>query len=79
MYTQFDPIGQLAHEHHGEMLADARRRQLRRQQDRPAARTSHAASAITRRLGAAIAKAARVPDALWPAGRQSLGETPASR
>ena len=80
MYTQFDRIGQLAHEHHHEMLADARRRQLRH--DRPAPRTPHAA-AIARRLGAVIARtsgvAARVPDALRPARPQPLGETPASR
>ncbi len=35
MYMNSDRIGQLATQHHGEMLADARRRQLR-QQARPA-------------------------------------------
>jgi len=57
MYPQFDRIGQLAHEHHHEMLADARRRQLRHQQGRPAPRTPRAASTIVRRLGAVIARA----------------------
>ena len=79
MYTQFDRLGQLAHEHHHEMLADARRRQLRHRLDRPAPRTPH----VARRLGAVIAKAggaaARVPGALRPARLQRLGETPAAR
>jgi hypothetical protein len=79
MYTYQDRIGQLARDHHHEMLADARRRQLR-QQARPA---SSATRGITRRLTAAIAKAgtaaARVPDAIWPARSPSLGETPAAR
>jgi hypothetical protein len=56
MYTQIDRIGQLAHEHHREMLAEARRRQLRHQPGRPAPRTSRA-STIARRLSAAFAKA----------------------
>ena len=79
MYTNPDRIGQLATAHHGAMLADTRRRQLR-QQARPAPGTP---GPITRRLGTAIAKvgaaAARVPNALWPARPQSLGETPVPR
>ena len=58
-----DRIGQLASQHHHEMLADARRRQLRQQGRAP--RTPGAASTLTRRLSAAIAKvgiaATRVP------------------
>jgi len=79
MYTNPDRIGQLATAHHGAMLADTRRRQLR-QQARPAPGTP---SPIARHLGTAIAKvgatAARVPDALRPARPQSLGETPVPR
>ena len=69
MYS--DRLGQLASQHHHEMLADAGRRQLRAEARVP--RTPGATSAITRRLGAALAKlgvaAARVP----------LSETPATR
>jgi hypothetical protein len=82
MYMNSDRIGQLATQHHGEMLADARRRQLR-QQARPAPGTPGATSPVTRRLGTAIAKvgaaAARVPSAIWPTRPQSFGETPVSR
>ena len=82
MYLNSDRIGQLATEHHGEMLADARRRQLRRQA-RPAPGTPGATWTVTRRLGTAIAKAsaakARVPSAIWPARPRSLGETPVPR
>ena len=45
-----DRIGQLATAHHHEMLADARRRQLR-QQARPACGTPDTTSTATRRLG----------------------------
>ena len=73
-------LGQLAQQYHHEMLADARRRQLR--QEGRAPRTPGAASSLTR-LGAAIAKAAaattRVPDAIWPARSHPLSETPASQ
>ena len=76
-----DRIGQLASQHHHEMLADARRRQLRQQGRAP--RTPGAASTIARRFGAAIAKAgvaaARVPDAIWPVRSHPLSETPAPR
>jgi len=82
MYTNCDRIGQLATEHHREMIADARRRQLR-QQGRSAPRTPGATSTIAHRLGAAIAKAgvaaARVPNALRSARPQPLGETPVPR
>jgi hypothetical protein len=82
MYMNSDRIGQLATAHHHEMLADARRRQLR-QQARPACGTPDTTSTVTRRLGSAIAKAgaamARVPSAIRPARPQSLSETPVAR
>jgi hypothetical protein len=52
--SSYDRLGQLANQHHHEMLADVRQRQLR-QQGR--SRTLRAPSALTRRLSAAIAKA----------------------
>jgi hypothetical protein len=65
MNAHYDSIGQLAQQHHREMLADARRQPLRRearhQQDRPAPRIFSAASAITRRLAAAFARVGRAP------------------
>jgi hypothetical protein len=82
MYTHPDRMGQLVTERHRELLADARRGQLR-QQTRPAPGTPGATWTITRRLGMAIAKAgaaaARIPSAIWPARPQSLGETPVPR
>jgi hypothetical protein len=64
-------LGQLASQHHHEMLADAGRRQLRQEARVP--RTPGATSGITRRLSAALAKfgvaTARAP----------LSETPATR
>jgi hypothetical protein len=53
MFTQPDRIGQLAREHHNQMLSEAGQRQLRHQHGRPAPATQ---GAITRRLAAAIAK-----------------------
>jgi hypothetical protein len=77
MFTHPDRIGQLAREHHHQMLAQASRRQLRHQHGRPAASTQ-----IIRRLAAAIARAgvvaAQAPGAIWPAGPHPLGE-PAAR
>ena len=68
MYS--DRLGQLASQHHHEMLADARHRHLRAEARVP--RTPGATSAITRRLGAALAK-------LGVATAQaSLSETPAT-
>jgi len=52
MFTHPGPIGQLAREHHQQMLAQASQRQLRHQHSRPAASTR-----IIRRLAAAIARA----------------------
>jgi len=83
MYTYSDRIGQLVDEHHGELLADAQRHQLRRQA-RLTSGTPGATSTITRRLGAVLAKvgiaaAARVPAAVRPARPQSLGEAPVPR
>ena len=69
MNAHYDRIGQLAQQHHHEMLAEARQRQLLHEQGSPAPRTPRA-SAINR-LSAAIARigaaAARVPAALRPA------------
>ena len=77
MFTHPDRIGQLAREHHHQMLAQARRRQLRHQHSRPAASTR-----IIRRLAEMIAGAgaapAQAPGAIWPAGPHPLGE-PAGR
>ncbi len=76
MFTHPDRIGQLADEHHHQMLAQASQRQLRHQHGRPAASTR-----IIRRLAAAIAGAgvtAQAPGAIWPAGPHPLGE-PAAR
>jgi len=55
MFTHPDRIGQLAGEHHHQMLAQASKRQLRHQHGRPAARTR-----IIGRLAAAIARAGAV-------------------
>ena len=77
MFTHPDRIGQLAGEHHHQMLAQASKRQLRHQHGRPAARTR-----IIGRLAAAIARAGAVtapaPGAIWPAGPRPPGE-PAAR
>ena len=63
--SSYDRLGQLANQHHHELLADARQRQLR-QQGR--SRTLRAPSALSRRLSAAFAKvgigAAGVPDTI---------------
>jgi hypothetical protein len=76
MFTHPDRIGQLAREHHHQMLAQASQRQLRHQHGRPAASTR-----IIRRLAAVIAGVgvvpAQAPAAIWPAGPHPLGE-PAS-
>jgi hypothetical protein len=60
MYA-YDRMGQLASEHHREMLADARQRRLRPQHSRPASRPLRATSTLTRRLVAAIARADSAP------------------
>jgi hypothetical protein len=56
MFTQPDRIGQLASEHHHQMLAEASQRQLRHQQSRPAPATPGPVTRITHRLAAAIAR-----------------------
>ncbi|HXZ73780.1 MAG TPA: hypothetical protein VEH31_23320, partial [Streptosporangiaceae bacterium] len=56
MFTHPDRIGQLAREHHHQMLAQASQRQLRHQHSRPAATTR-----IIRRLAALIAGAGAMP------------------
>jgi len=55
MFTRPDRIGQLAGEHHHQMLAQASKRQLRHQHGRPAASIP-----IIGRLAAAIARAGAV-------------------
>jgi hypothetical protein len=57
MYSHPDRIGQLARENYGQMLAQASRRQLLQQDDRPAARTPGLGTRMTRRLAAAFARA----------------------
>lgn len=61
MFTQPDRIGQIAREHHYQMLAEASQRQLRHQHGHPAPATPGAATRITRRLAAAIARLGSVP------------------
>jgi hypothetical protein len=61
MYSSPDRIGQLARDHHREMLAAARRREPRPERSRPAPRLP----ALTRRLVAAFAKSSPTPT---PAG-----------
>ncbi len=68
MYASPDRIGQLARDHHGQMLTAARQRQLRPEPSRPAPRLP----ALARRLAAAFARAdarssapaAQLPDAI---------------
>ncbi len=52
MYASPDRLGQLARDHHREMVAAARQRQLRPERGRPAPRLP----ALARRLAAAFAK-----------------------
>jgi hypothetical protein len=56
MFNQPDRIGQLAREHHHQMLAEASQRQLRHQHGSAAPATAGTATRITRRLAAAIAR-----------------------
>ena len=76
MFTHPDRIGQLAREHHHQMLAQASQRQLRHQHGRPAASTR-----IIRRLTAMIAGAgvaAQARSAIRLAGPHPISE-PAAR
>jgi hypothetical protein len=57
MYSSPDRIGQLARDHHHEMLAAARQRQLRPERGRPAPRIP----ALTRRLVAVLTKSTPTP------------------
>jgi hypothetical protein len=68
MYS--DRLGQLASQNHHQMLADAGHRQLRQEARVP--RTPGTPSAITRFLGAALAKLGIVT------ARAPLSETPAT-
>jgi hypothetical protein len=71
MFTHPDRIGQLAREHHHDMLAQASQRRLRTQHGRRSFKMPDAAAWITRRLAAALARAgvvaAQTPGATWPA------------
>ena len=72
MFTHPDRIGQLAREHHHQMLAQASQRQLRHQHSRPAATTR-----IIRRLAALMRAGvvpAQAPGTIWPARPRRLGE-----
>jgi hypothetical protein len=57
MYASPDRIGQLARDHHHEMLAAARQRQPRAERGRPAPRIP----ALTRRLAVAFTKTIHTP------------------
>jgi hypothetical protein len=57
MYASPDRIGQLARDHHHEMIAAARQRQPRAERGRPAPRIP----ALARRLAAAFTKTAPTP------------------
>ena len=59
MYASPDRIGQLARDHHHEMLAAARQRQLRAERGRPAPRIP----ALTPRQAAVFAKSIPTPTA----------------
>lgn len=78
MFTHPDRIGQLAREHHHDMLAQASQRRLRNQHGRRPSRTPNAAARITRRLAEAIARAgvvaAGTPGATWSARPHPLAE-----
>jgi hypothetical protein len=77
MFTHPDRIGQLAREHHHQMLAQASQRQLRHQHSHPAATTP-----IIRRLATLMARTgampAQAPGTIWPARPNPVGE-PAGR
>jgi len=74
MFTHPDPLGQLAAQHHRQMLAEARQRTLLHQHGRRSSRTPDIALRITRRLATAIASAgpvaAETPAAAWVARPQ---------
>jgi hypothetical protein len=57
MYSSPDRIGQLARDHHHEMIAAARQRQPRAERSRPAPRLP----ALTRRLVTALTKSTQTP------------------
>jgi hypothetical protein len=57
MFTHPDLVGQLAREHHRQMLAEASQRQLRRRHSHQATRNAGAAGKIIRRVATAIAGA----------------------
>jgi len=78
MFAHPDRIGQLAREHHHDMLAQASQRRLRDQHGRRPSRTPNAAARVIRRLAAAIARggvvAAETRGATWPARPHPLPE-----
>jgi hypothetical protein len=57
MFTHPEIARQFVCDRERQMLADARQRQLRRQQRHPAARSAKPRAGITRRLAAAIVRA----------------------
>jgi hypothetical protein len=71
MFTHPGSLGQLAAEHHRNMLAEARQRTLLHQHGRPSSKTPAIALRITRRLATAITRAgpvaAQTPAATWVA------------
>jgi len=75
-------IGQLARQHHNQMITDAGQRQLRHQLPRTAPRPL-AGARITRRLSAAVAKAgiaaAHASGAIRVSRPHPLGGTPVSQ
>jgi hypothetical protein len=60
MFSHPDRIGQLASENYRQMLAQASRRQLLRQDDGPTPTTPGLATRMTRRVAAAFARAGAV-------------------
>jgi hypothetical protein len=78
MFTHPDCIGQLAREHHHDMLAQASQRRLRNQHGRRSPGTPNAAAKFTPRLVEALARAgvvaAETPGATWPARPHQLAE-----
>jgi hypothetical protein len=57
MFTHPGRLGQLAREHHHDLLAQASQRSLRSQSGRRPPAAPHAAARITRRLAGAIGRA----------------------
>jgi hypothetical protein len=69
MFAHPDGIGQLARQHHNQMITDAGQRQLRHRLPRTARSRPLAGASITRRLSAAIARAGVRAEPAGLAGR----------